>query len=106
MSMGPSRASVLKPEEVAGYLHVRKETVYRYIRTGKLPAVRLGRSYRISQTDVDIFLLKAGTRTATSSAFTDEDSLWRLVGIANEGPHDVSENKHKYLAEAYADLHE
>ena len=36
---------------------------------------------------------------ATSAA----DPLWNIIGIAkSQGPTDVSENKHKYLAEAYA----
>ncbi|MCL5958679.1 MAG: hypothetical protein M1358_05060 [Chloroflexi bacterium] len=35
-----------------------------------------------------------------------DDPLWKLVGIgASKGPGDVSKNKHKYLADAYADLH-
>ena len=38
---------------------------------------------------------------------TKEHALWDIVGMAeSEGQGDVSENKHKYLAEAYADLHE
>jgi hypothetical protein len=40
---------------------------------------------------------------------TAEDPLWNIVGMADsgpDGPTDVSRNKHKYLAEAYADLHE
>jgi hypothetical protein len=36
-----------------------------------------------------------------------DDPLWKLVGIGeSEGPGDVSTNKYKYLADAYADLHE
>lgn len=36
-----------------------------------------------------------------------KDPLWALVGIgASEGPGDISSNKHKYLADAYSDLHE
>jgi hypothetical protein len=39
--------------------------------------------------------------------FTSDDALWDIVGIGeSEGPTDVSENKHRYLAEAYADTHE
>jgi len=37
----------------------------------------------------------------------DDDPLWELVGIVGdeyEGPTDVSSNKYKYLADAYADL--
>ena len=30
-----------------------------------------------------------------------DDPLWNLVGIGHSGKGDVSENKHKYLAEAY-----
>jgi hypothetical protein len=35
--------------------------------------------------------------------FTRDDALWSIVGIADDpgGPTDVSENKLKYLAEAY-----
>ncbi len=38
-----------------------------------------------------------------------DDPLWNIVGIArgpDDGVRDVSTNKHKYLADAYADLHE
>jgi hypothetical protein len=41
--------------------------------------------------------------------FTFDSPLWDIVGMAEGGPDDptdVSANKHKYLAEAYADLHE
>lgn len=34
--------------------------------------------------------------------FTKDDALWNIVGIGRSGLTDVSENKHKYLAEAYA----
>ncbi len=33
--------------------------------------------------------------------FTSEDALWNIVGIGRSGFTDVSENKYKYLAEAY-----
>ena len=32
---------------------------------------------------------------------TADDPLWKLIGIGHSGKGDVSENKHKYLAEAY-----
>ena len=40
---------------------------------------------------------------------TEQDSLWSIIGIGDsgpDGPTDVSSDKHRYLAEAYADLHE
>ena len=38
---------VMTPEQAADYLQVNRETVYRYIREGKLVASRLGRAYRL-----------------------------------------------------------
>jgi len=30
-----------------------------------------------------------------------DDPLWKLIGIGHSGKGDISENTHKYLAEAY-----
>ena len=38
---------------------------------------------------------------ARGKPFTKTDSLWNLVGIGHSGLGDVSETKHKYLADAY-----
>ena len=41
-------------------------------------------------------------RSPRGKVFTKDDPLMGLVGIGKSaGPGDVSENKHKYLAEAY-----
>lgn len=50
------------PEQAADYLQVNRETVYRYIREGKLIASRLGRTYRIPRTSIEMFLWAARTR--------------------------------------------
>ena len=42
--------------EVAQLMRVSKMTVYRLIRHGDLPAVRVGRGYRIRQEDVHRYL--------------------------------------------------
>lgn len=55
---------ILTPDQAAEYLQVNRETVYRYIRSERLGASRLGRSYRIGKHDLDLFL--ARTRTASS----------------------------------------
>ncbi|HXG50997.1 MAG TPA: helix-turn-helix domain-containing protein [candidate division Zixibacteria bacterium] len=38
---------LLRPDEVAKALRVEPRTVYRFIRTGVLPAVKIGRTVRI-----------------------------------------------------------
>lgn len=42
--------------EVAQMMRVSKMTVYRLIKQGDLPAVRIGRGYRLREEDVDRYL--------------------------------------------------
>ena len=42
--------------EVAALMRVSKMTVYRLVHNGELPAVRVGRSFRVSEDDVDEYL--------------------------------------------------
>ena len=57
-----SARDVLTPEQAAAYLQVDRETVYRYIRQGKLNASRLGRSYRIPKRSLQLLLWSTRTR--------------------------------------------
>jgi excisionase family DNA binding protein len=43
----PPRAQFLTVAEVASLMRVSKMTVYRLVRNGELPAVRVGRSFRV-----------------------------------------------------------
>jgi excisionase family DNA binding protein len=44
-------------------LRVSSMTVYRLIKAGDLPAVRVGRSFRVRDTDVDAYLASRYTQT-------------------------------------------
>jgi excisionase family DNA binding protein len=46
----------LTTEEVLEYLHVNLRTVYRLIKAGKIPAVRVGRQWRFRKRDIDAWL--------------------------------------------------
>ncbi len=48
--------------EVASLLRVSNMTVYRLVQAGQLPAVRVGRSYRIKESDVDRYLARQYTQ--------------------------------------------
>ena len=61
MNMERTR-EVMTPEQAAEYLQVNRETVYRYIREGKLVASRLGRAYRIPRRSLDLLLFSTRTR--------------------------------------------
>jgi len=42
--------------QVSKILKISKMTVYRYIKAGKLSAIKVGRDFRIKQSDFDAFL--------------------------------------------------
>jgi excisionase family DNA binding protein len=46
----------LTVEEIATKLQVHWQTVLKYIKSGKLRAVKLGRGYRIDPTDLNTFI--------------------------------------------------
>jgi excisionase family DNA binding protein len=48
--------------EVARQLRVSNMTVYRLISAGDLPAVRVGKSYRLREEDVDAYLAASYTQ--------------------------------------------
>lgn len=56
MALSSARARFLTPAEVADLLRVSSMTVYRLIKSGELRAARIGKSYRISEDDVDTYL--------------------------------------------------
>ena len=47
---------LLTAGEVAGTMRVSTMTVYRMIKGGQLPAIRVGRGYRIRQSEVERYL--------------------------------------------------
>lgn len=59
--MTPTR-DILTPQQAAEYLQVDRETIYRYIRQGKLVASKLGRRYRIPRRSLDLLLWTTRTR--------------------------------------------
>jgi excisionase family DNA binding protein len=48
---------VMTPEQVAQYLQLNIDTIYRLIRQHKLAAAKIGRSYRIPRDDLETFLM-------------------------------------------------
>lgn len=50
-------------DEVADILKVSRRTLYTYIKEGKLPAVKMGKYWRVSQDTLESFI-STGTRVA------------------------------------------
>ena len=58
----------LTTEEVLEYLQVNLRTVYRLIKAGKIPAVRVGRQWRFRKRDIDAWLDSQRPRGSTRAA--------------------------------------
>ena len=54
-------AAFLTMDDVLGYLRVTSRTIYRLIKAGDLPAVRVGRQWRFRQSDLDAWLSRQQT---------------------------------------------
>ena len=89
---GPSRARspctstmnddhYLTTDELLDYLHINLRTIYRLIKAGKIPAVRVGRQWRFRKRDIDAWLSghrKAGER-ARVLVVDDEQAVRDLM---------------------------
>jgi excisionase family DNA binding protein len=56
MATSHARARFLTPQEVADLLRVSNMTVYRLIKAGELPAVRVGKAFRLREDDLDAYI--------------------------------------------------
>lgn len=93
-------AEFLTVADVAELWRVSPSTVRRMIRDGRLRAVRVGRSLRVSRTD----LAHAPEEAPEGRPFTFDDPLWDFIGSVTECTESwVSGDKRRALAEAYLD---
>jgi excisionase family DNA binding protein len=72
----------LTTEEVLEYLQVNLRTVYRLIKAGKIPAVRVGRQWRFRKGDIDTWLHNQRTRRAGDAVPTD--GRYRVLVVDDE----------------------
>jgi len=78
---------IMTPQQVAEYLQLNTDTVYRLIRRKQLAAIRIGRTYRIPREDLEEFLLAQSTRPKV------RDALFRRVLAIGERNPDLSGDK-------------
>ena len=95
----PTDESFLTTEEVLAYLNVNLRTVYRLIKAGSIPAVRVGRQWRFRKRDLDSWLESQRPAEQKPNAIVksrsrillvdDEDSVRRLLSRMLESAYDV-----------------
>lgn len=66
---------LLTPEEVARHLAISPKTIRNWLRTGKLPGIKVGRLWRLRAQDLDAFHPYVPVNDATSRTSLEEPSL-------------------------------
>lgn len=62
-----NKTTFLTVDEVAEILRVDRTTLYRWCHSGHLPALKIGKEWRITQSDFDAFLSGARSKTAPAT---------------------------------------
>lgn len=80
----------MTPEEAAAYLKVNPQTVYRNLRSGRLPGAKVGRQWRIRRMDLDRLLGGASLAAETAAPYAaraaakDQSALARRALLQEE----------------------
>jgi excisionase family DNA binding protein len=77
----------LTTEEVLEYLQVNLRTVYRLIKAGRIPAVRVGRQWRFRKTDLDAWLdnqRRGGRAPASAAGSVPMEGVGRRVLVVDD----------------------
>tara|TARA_R110000868_G_scaffold258137_14_gene515466 strand:- start:11324 stop:11536 length:213 start_codon:yes stop_codon:yes gene_type:complete len=56
----------LSVQEIAHYLGISKETVYRWVDSKKIPAHKIGKQWKFKTLEVDTWVIQGGAQTASS----------------------------------------
>ena len=92
--------SFLTTEQVASLLQVHPFTVLKFIKQGKLKGVKLGRVYRIKETDVKDFLeanmLNNSIRSSSTTKKSNQESFETEVTNQDEERRDENDS-HYYI---------
>jgi len=64
----------LSVEEIAAHLKVSKESIYRWLDKGTIPAHRVGKQWRFRTTEVDDWVVSGGASDSTNKNTTSEIS--------------------------------
>jgi len=99
-----SLAELLTAEEVASYLRVAPNTVYRWLRSGKLAGIKIGKEWRISRPELDAFL----TNRAVSSPHRTLEALLlqellppEHIMVMSNDPEEIYDLQAKFLRVGY-----
>ena len=72
-------AELMTVKEVAAYLRIARKTVYRLLKRGEIPVIRVGIQWRFDKTSIDEWLLQKPAETRTNILVVDDDETIRSL---------------------------
>lgn len=72
-------------EEVADFLNVNYQLVYRLVRSGDLTAVRIGRVYRVTREDLQAYLARSKTTAGSGGVCAACGTVYQSVNSLKHG---------------------
>ncbi|RQS32012.1 MULTISPECIES: methylation-associated defense system helix-turn-helix domain-containing protein MAD1 [unclassified Burkholderia] len=83
MSTGTSEGEILTIKQVADYLKVTERTIYRLAAARKIPAFKVGGTWRFSRADIDSWI----KQQSKEGLDTGRDADDAAKGHTNDGEH-------------------
>ena|SRR3990172_5768657 len=102
--------ALMTVEEVAQLFRLNELTIRRYIKAGKLKAIKVGGRIRVRREDVNDLLQPPGSESPIPpeleglEPIVRDDPLFRLVGIGRSGiKGGISGDKYRWFREAFGE---
>jgi len=70
---------IMTIEELAGYLRVHKQTIYRLVKQGSVPAIRIGHQWRFEKGPIDEWLRVRPVELSAEILVVDDDKSIRAL---------------------------
>ncbi len=72
-------------QEMADYLRVTEQTIYRLVKKGSIPSTKIGHLWRFDKTLIDLWLRQNSAETANILVIDDDEALCSLFRDTLEG---------------------
>ena len=72
-------AELMTVEELVAYLRVTKKTIYRLLKRGEIPAIKVGRQWRFNKTSIDEWIINKPAETRAYILVVDDDETIRSL---------------------------
>ena len=92
-------SELMTVDELAEYLGVTRDTVYRKVKTGEIPSIRIGRLLRFPKKTIEDWLWQKTTQAPGKKSRDEKEVIQLLLSSAGvcTGPEDLSDAHDKYI---------